>query len=148
VLVEAVRELNVKLENIDAAATKLLASESFLAGLRNWLASATNGITKISTEQLCVRDANGETCLSRDQINQIQSSLNSNTGSPNGGLIVVPTIPINDTPASDTSTSPSDGVSDTTSDTTSDVTTDDSVPDPVITPPDIIEIPEITTTNL
>jgi hypothetical protein len=85
VLVKAIQEIDLKLKSFE----DLMTIDNTFAGiLRTWLASATNGITniftkKITTEQICVTDENGETCLTRSQVDQILN--NQNSSSNNGG---------------------------------------------------------------
>jgi hypothetical protein len=75
ILTESIRELNLKIENIDAVATKIMASEVFLAGMRSWLASATNGITTIAAksfhadDEICIKD----TCITQTDLNQFKT---------------------------------------------------------------------------
>ena len=123
-LVEADRELDLKLTNIQNFATAT--DTTFLQGLVNWLGSATNGITniftqKITTQQVCVADANGQTCLNRTQLDQLLSG-NSNVQTPpvtppDAGTPAPVDVPSTQTPDSGTpsidtsspSTPPSDG---------------------------------------
>jgi hypothetical protein len=86
VLTKAVQELDIKISDIDAQATAILANQGFLVGLSNWLADATNGIVKIfaseiETKSLCVADDNGEkTCITKSQLDQILSEQGSGGG--------------------------------------------------------------------
>ena len=51
-------------------------NQTFLHQLVTWLGDTTNGIAniftkKVTTEQICVTDANGETCLDRSRIDHL-----------------------------------------------------------------------------
>ena len=121
VLVESIRELNLKLGDIQNFATAT--DTTFLTSLQNWLASATNGIVdlfakKIHTQELCVSDANGETCLDRTQVDQILGNSNSGSGSAGSPSPAVVT------PPADSGSAPSGGGTQTP-----------PVSDPVVTPP-------------
>ncbi len=70
-LVQAVRELNMKITAVENGTSPTLFSR-----LTEWLASASNGIQnivtrKLTTDMICVTDANGETCLNRAQVDQL-----------------------------------------------------------------------------
>ncbi|OGI85743.1 hypothetical protein A3A05_03275 [Candidatus Nomurabacteria bacterium RIFCSPLOWO2_01_FULL_41_12] len=90
-LIRGVQELNLNLEGIAGITTPLLGSvsESFVTSfftnlfskITTWLADAGNGIVKIfagdiesnksSTENLCVKNTTGETCITRDQLDAL-----------------------------------------------------------------------------
>jgi hypothetical protein len=87
-LMRSVQELDIKISAIENESSQLVANQGFLSGLRNWLANATNGITKIfaseiETKSLCVADDNGgKTCITKAQLDQI---LSGQTNNGNGG---------------------------------------------------------------
>jgi hypothetical protein len=79
VLVEAIRELDLNIKSIQNFATA--ENKTFLNSLMSWLGDSANGIAnifskKVTTEQICVKDDQGETCLSRSQLNQVLNSQN------------------------------------------------------------------------
>lgn len=73
VLVEAIRELNLKIEDITLQAEDVLNSEEFIDGMRSWFASATNNITEFIADtlrarnQICIDDV----CMSKDQLRTV-----------------------------------------------------------------------------
>lgn len=81
-LVEAIRELDMKLESIDTASQSILVTNGFtIHNLLDWFADAANGITdffagRITTNELCI----GETCVDESQLQELlllQQDLNS-----------------------------------------------------------------------
>lgn len=85
VLTEAIRELDLKITNIETFASTV--NTTFIESVRNWLGDATNGIQRIVTQliesdvvkaksQLCV----GDTCISEAEFIQIVSDRTSETG--------------------------------------------------------------------
>ncbi len=84
VLVQAIKELDFKLKPFE----DLLTTDNTFAGvLRIWLASASNGIEsifskEIITDKLCVKDTNGQTCLTRSELDSLIN--NGNNFSVNG----------------------------------------------------------------
>lgn len=114
VLVEAIRELNIKMDNVDAQASAMIANETFIVGLRSWFASETNAITLIISDtvkarnEICIDDV----CMNKDQLKQVLESQNQGSGA-------VPQAPVNPTPA------PTDPVT---------VPVTNPAPDPVIDP--------------
>jgi hypothetical protein len=107
VLVEAIRELNMK---VVAMADLSAANNTFAQELVAWLGSATNGVAdffskKSHTETLCVGTVGNETCITKDQLdhilqNQIQSqggngtttTTSMTTGGTTNGLEVTPPV--------------------------------------------------------
>lgn len=76
--VEAIKEMNVTINNID----DLTKSNTWRDALMHWFADTKNGIQDffshtITTNQLCVKDDTGETCLTRQQINQLLQTNNT-----------------------------------------------------------------------
>ena len=75
VLVEAVRELNLKITDIENFASA--ENKTFLNSLIAWLGDVGNGIGKlfaneIETKTLCIADdAGNKTCLNKVQIDQV-----------------------------------------------------------------------------
>ena len=85
VLVNAVQELDMKIKDIEQFAT--MQNQTFVQNLIAWLGDVTNGIgsifsKKIITEQICVTDANGQTCLDRSQVNELLHVSGSDTNQP------------------------------------------------------------------
>lgn len=105
VLVEAIREMNLKINDIDAHATAILANETFMGGMRSWFAAETNAITLIISDtikarnQICIDDV----CMNKDQLKQLLEQQNQGSGvvsqTPTGQTSV-PTDPVTD-PATD-----------------------------------------------
>jgi hypothetical protein len=127
--VEAIKEMNLNISNID----NLGNSDGWRDAIENWFADNANGIKNffsgtVTTNQLCVKDDSGETCLTRSQIDQILGNDDTNTA---GGTTVINTDTDNGTDTtsviSDSSSTTSDG--DTQSVQVSAPTPDDSVSD-------------------
>ncbi len=98
VSINAIKELNLNLDGIAGTITPLAGSPSesfvtsFFTNIKNkigtWLADAGNGIVKIfvgeidskksSTEDLCVKNSTGETCITRDQLDALLSNAGGN----------------------------------------------------------------------
>jgi hypothetical protein len=97
-LVEAVRELDIKIKHLESSSN--LSADSLISQVATWLSSAGNGIQnifahKLTTEKICVADANGETCLDRSQVDEIlssQSQLHSSQQVSNP----VPEVPVSE----------------------------------------------------
>ena len=97
--------MNLNLEGIANLSTPIPGStnESFVTAFFNniyskvgvWLADAGNGIAKIFatdiesnksiTENLCVKNTNGETCITRDQLDTLLSNTSSSGSSSSSG---------------------------------------------------------------
>jgi hypothetical protein len=82
VLVEAIREMNVKVENLKVLAPSP-ETTTFLTALSNWLGDITNGIQKIfahevQTDRLCV----GQTCVDEQQLQQLLQNQNIQSTPP------------------------------------------------------------------
>jgi hypothetical protein len=106
ILVEAVRELNMKVTALALGQTPTTVFD----GIKIWLGDASNGIEnlfakKITTEQLCVRNAQGETCLSRDALDRLLQQQTTPT------LPVTP--PVDSLPEPVVETPPTDQPTDT-----------------------------------
>ncbi len=100
ILVEAVRELNMKVNALALGQTPTTVFD----GIKIWLGDASNGIEnlfakKITTEQLCVRNASGETCLSREDLDKLLQQQIVPSTPPE----VVPTSTQNSDPVNETS---------------------------------------------
>ncbi len=134
ILTEAIRELNVKVMNIQN-----LSDSTFKQQLIAWLGDSANGILnifskKLTTEKICVTDQNGETCLDRSQVNNLLmnaanyqgqlSSPSNSTGSSTPAPTDSNTSNSNDT--TDAGTVTTDTTVQTTDDSTAEQT--DSVP--------------------
>ena len=112
VLVESIRELNLKLTDIQTFATST--DTTFLTELENWLASATNGIAnifsqKVTTNQLCI----GTTCITQSDLDAFktwEATQNQNGGGTSPAApVVVPAVtpsvpPVVPDPSSNTQT--------------------------------------------
>jgi hypothetical protein len=114
ILVEAIRELDLKITNIETFATSM--NTTFIDGVRTWLGDVGNGIEKIfareiNTEKLCIN----QTCVTEDQLQQLLSSQNIQGVPSNSG-------PINDPEPESAPTSSDDG------------STTDVVIEPVVVP--------------
>ena len=87
ILVEAIRELNLKFDSINQSSQVVIQQNTasftaFIEPLTAWLGDVGNGIgdlfaRRIRTEQICVTDQYGETCLDREKINSILDQDNS-----------------------------------------------------------------------
>ncbi len=123
-LVEGIRELNIKIEDILSFPTS--ANTTFINTIKTWLASETNGILdifskKITTEQVCIKRTDGTVrCITGDQLDQLLNSSSSEN------ILIPPPAPESEPPTEPTPTPEPDPVPDQT-----------PVPDP--TP-----VPEIT----
>ncbi|MEI8224164.1 MAG: tail fiber domain-containing protein, partial [bacterium] len=121
VLVEAVKELNVKLANIQTVSTTI--NPSLFESITNWLADKTNGINKLFVHEVCLTDGTDEECITMQQLRQLKAGQSIQQGVP------VPEDTGNITTTPDTSTTSSDqGLGDATT------TTSDSGVDPVSEP--------------
>ena len=81
---KAVQELNLKVDMLNSSSDSI--SSNIFTTLKNWLKDAGNGIEqlfskKIITEEVCVRDSEGETCLDRTQLNTLLENQSSNGNS-------------------------------------------------------------------
>ncbi len=81
ILTKAIQELDLKIESIETFASSV--DTSFIDGVRSWLGDATNGITnlftkRLTTEEICIVDDQGETCFNRSQINTILGNTEGN----------------------------------------------------------------------
>ena len=92
ILVEAIREMNLKITSINDIDT----DNSWRDSLVEWFASATNGIGRlfageIITNTLCVADENGEkTCLTKGQLDTILGNTSPNNDGPDESPIDEP----------------------------------------------------------
>ena len=137
VVIEGVRELDLKLTNIQNFATAT--DTTFLQNLINWLGSAANGIGDLfannvhAKNQLCV----GATCVTQQQFLQMVEQANV-TPTPSGGTSPTPPSDSNPSPSD---TSPSVATPDSgsapvpTISGSTDGSSDSSNP-PVVSPPD------------
>jgi hypothetical protein len=76
ILVEAIREMNLKVTNLALLTTGSADTETFKNSLRTWFADAGNGITDFftktsHTETLCVGTSGNETCITKSQLDQL-----------------------------------------------------------------------------
>lgn len=90
--VEAIKEMNVNIISIN----DLTKTNTWRDALLGWFGDLNNGIQsffshKVTTDQLCVRDDAGETCLTRGQVNQL---LQASGGQ---AIVVTPTSVPSDT---------------------------------------------------
>ncbi len=75
ILTKAIQEINANITDI----SDLTRENTWRDALVEWFADAANGITdffadRVTTDELCVRDDEGQTCLTRSQIEQILGS--------------------------------------------------------------------------
>jgi len=150
--IKAVQELDLNLEGIAGTITPLEGSDNasfvatffdnLFAKIREWLASATNGIMhffakEVNTNTLCVSDDSGaKTCITKDQLDSLLSNAGVSAGVTGGNTDT--NTPSNNTDTTsdntaDTSSNDSTGTvssenntADTPEDTTTDTTTDNS----------------------
>lgn len=112
VLVEADRELSLKLANIQAVAAGV--DPTFLNNLRSWLASAANGITdiyaktfhadEVDVKKICVSDDSGaKTCITKSQLDGLLGTSPQGGSSGSAGPSV-PVIPSGSSPSASSST--------------------------------------------
>jgi hypothetical protein len=109
VLVKAIQELNIKvqdLESLSLSPTTIYNNEPDEHSLRSrliaWFADMTNGIGdffagRVRTNQLCVADESGETCLNRSQIDGLLSG-SSPVITPIEPTIDEPEVPVDPEP--------------------------------------------------
>jgi hypothetical protein len=71
ILVEAVRELNVKLANIQTLSNTV--NPSLFESISNWLADKANGINKLFVRELCLTDGTDEECITMQQLRQLKA---------------------------------------------------------------------------
>ncbi|MDP2704973.1 MAG: DUF5011 domain-containing protein, partial [bacterium] len=101
--VQAIQELNLNLETLaSTTATTTSESQSFtesffsnmFSRVTQWLANAANGIGKlfaqeVHTDTLCISDDNGETCVTKEQLDGLlagtAASQNGSSGSNQSG---------------------------------------------------------------
>jgi hypothetical protein len=91
--------------------------------LKNWLGDVGNGVEqlfskKVITEQLCVQNSSGQTCINRDQLDQLLGNSSNNN------------LTNTSTPVTDTSSN----LNNTTSTDMSSNSTDTTTPTPDTTP--------------
>lgn len=111
-LVEGIRELNIKIEDILSFPTS--ANTTFINTIKTWLASETNGILdifskKITTEQVCIKRTDGTVrCITGDQLDQLLNSSSS------GNIVIPPPAPESEPPTEPTPSPEPDPVPDQT----------------------------------
>lgn len=139
ILVEAIRELNLKITDINNTSV----SNTWRDALIAWFGNIENGITdiyakvfhadRIETKELCIDDV----CITKDQL---QTILNSNQIAPSPSPAPVPTIGDDSAPSgNDDQIPPADNPSDGGTDTGSF--------DPIVTPPADTPAPADTSTS-
>ena len=105
VSIAAIQGMNIRIKGLQE-----LTDETLLSKLRDWFASASNGITdfftkKVHTEELCIKKSDGgEVCVTGDQIETILQNQNiqPSGNSDSGGGESVPEV-IGETPPSEES---------------------------------------------
>ena len=105
ILMAAVKELDIKIMNISDLTNE---DNSLVTALRNWLASATNGLVnifsdKVTTHELCVDDV----CINKDQLRALIENAGQTLPPSGGGEETPPEDPPSDVPPTD-QTPPSD----------------------------------------
>jgi hypothetical protein len=73
VLAEGIKELNLKINNIESFAS--IQNQSLLDNLIAWFADKMNGINKIFVKELCLTDGLDEECLTLDQVRVLKNSI-------------------------------------------------------------------------
>jgi hypothetical protein len=134
ILVEAVRELNVKLANIQTLSNTV--NPSLFESISNWLADKANGINKLFVRELCLTDGTDEECITMQQLRQLKA------GQSIQQVVPVPEGIDNVITTPDTSATSSDqGSGDVTSNASGSVADPSSEPEGVTTDPSPI-VPE------
>ena len=87
ILVEAIREMNLKIVTINDMETGNVWRDAIVA----WLGNVENGIAelfakRIITDELCLSDENGTTCYTRSQLDSFINTGNSEVFIQNGSL--------------------------------------------------------------
>jgi trimeric autotransporter adhesin len=99
-IIKAVQEMDLKMVNIG----DLEKDNSLRTSMLAWFGNVSNGIEaffsrKVTTETLCVKDQDGETCLTRSQINSLlQGQSNNPSGGSTGGSSTGDITPPSDEP--------------------------------------------------
>jgi hypothetical protein len=81
-LVKSVQELDVKFNNVDAQASRLMANATFQNQLAGWLGGIANNITLViadtfkARKQICIDDV----CMTKDQLRSLLQSQGGNVG--------------------------------------------------------------------
>ena len=83
ILTKAIQEMNLKITDIGNMETPNTWRDSLIA----WFGNAENGITdffskKVSTEELCVKDSAGQTCITRGQLDALLNGQGIQTPQP------------------------------------------------------------------
>jgi hypothetical protein len=83
ILVEAIREMNLNVTQLSDMARVNTWRDSLIA----WFGNVENGITdffskKVSTEELCVKDSAGQTCITRGQLDALLNGQGIQTPQP------------------------------------------------------------------
>ncbi len=81
--IKAIQEMNLKVTTINNMDTPNTWRDSLIA----WFANTANGITeffskKVSTEELCVKDSAGQTCITRSQLDALLNAQSIQTPPP------------------------------------------------------------------
>jgi hypothetical protein len=120
-IVKAIQELNLKVDTLQLVNGNT--STNVFDSLKNWLGDVGNGVEqlfskKVITEQLCVQNSSGQTCINRDQLDQLLGNSSNNN------------LTNTSTPVTDTSSN----LNNTTSTDMSSNSTDTTTPTPDTTP--------------
>jgi hypothetical protein len=117
IITAAVQELHLNLQQIENFAQNTDGTDSvFVTKLREWLASATNGVTdlftkKVHSEQICLKKADGsEYCVDGDQLQSMMNNQGTVVSGGGASPSTPPTEPTDptDTPVDGGSTTPID----------------------------------------
>jgi hypothetical protein len=87
IIVEALREMNLKITGINDLETP----NTFREGMVAWFANASNHITRIFTGEVCLTDPDGTSeCLNKNELGQLKQLLQAQKG---GTPSSTPSIP-------------------------------------------------------
>jgi hypothetical protein len=78
-IISAIKEMDLKINNI----ANVEEENTWRGAIVSWFASATNGIgdffaNRVRTQEICVEDEVGETCINRTQLDNLLNNANSN----------------------------------------------------------------------
>jgi hypothetical protein len=93
--VNAIKELNLKLENVN----NLDVPNTWRDSITAWLANGANKITRIFTGEICLTEAGqGAECINRSELKQLKALINT-PAAPAAPIIPAPVAPIAPAPA-------------------------------------------------
>jgi|GEM_PF-1763805 len=96
-LIASVKALDIKIQILPVLEDQSLASKiaEFLRGIAENSIAIVDGLKtkKVTTDELCVRDSEGETCLTRSQINQLLGAQTQSIVTPSPTVETIVDIP-------------------------------------------------------